>query len=156
MTMGARQREMYPRMQLRQVPHGLPPGIRTRCPGFHAGGTCSPTRSMTPADSWPGVTRGRGGGGSEPSIRWTSDRQMPHAFTRTSTSPGPGSGIGTFSSVNFLVEKSKIAVCIVFMVALLLNSFKSHAWVYGTSYLLVKNRTYRPISLMIYSSSRYC
>ena len=37
---------------------------------------------MTPAASWPGMIRGIVEGNT-PSITWTSDRQMPHALTRT-------------------------------------------------------------------------
>lgn len=67
---------------------------------------------MTPAASWPGVIR-RIVDGNSPSITWTSDRQMPDALTRTSTSSGPGSGIGTVSSESCFVKVSTIAARIV-------------------------------------------
>src|SRR4051812_45750133 len=63
---------------------------------------------MTPAGSWPGVTRSSGVG-SVPSMRWTSDRQMPHACTRTRTSPGPGSGSGTSTTSSRRLAESKTA-----------------------------------------------
>jgi hypothetical protein len=48
-----------------------------------------------------------------PSIRWTSDRQIPQASTRTSTSRGPGSGTGTSSIVSARVEEWNRAARIV-------------------------------------------
>src|SRR4051794_27963438 len=49
---------------------------------------------MTPAASCPGVTTGSGPG-RLPSSRWTSDRQTPHACTRTTTSCGAATGSST-------------------------------------------------------------
>jgi hypothetical protein len=67
---------------------------------------------MTPAASCPGVTTGSDAR-SDPSIRCTSERQMPHAFTRTSTSAGPGSGTGTSCTLSSRVALSKRAARIV-------------------------------------------
>src|SRR4051794_16150858 len=82
--------------------------MRTRAPGAQCSGTPSPRRSITPAGSWPGVTRSSGAG-KVPSIRWTSDRQIPHACTRTRTSPGPGSGSGTSATSSRRAAESKTA-----------------------------------------------
>ena len=54
---------------------------------------------MVPAASCPGVTTSSEVL-SEPSSRWTSDRQMPQAATRTTTSCGAGAGTGTVVIAN--------------------------------------------------------
>src|SRR3954453_437607 len=66
---------------------------------------------MTPAGSWPGVTTSSWPG-RLPSIRCTSDRQTPHACTRTNTSCGCGSGIGTWRTSSVLLTWSKRAAFI--------------------------------------------
>src|SRR5829696_8987226 len=82
--------------------------MTTRVPGRQWSGTPSPSRSMTPAGSWPGMTRSSGEG-SVPSIKWTSERQIPHACTRTRTSPGTGSGSGTSWTWRRRLVESKTA-----------------------------------------------
>src|SRR4051794_9483207 len=95
-------------MQFGHSPQGFPAAMRTRLPGAQCSGTPSPTCSMTPAGSCPGVTRSSGAG-SVPSMRWTSDRQIPHACTRTRTSPGPGSGSGSSPTSSRRLVESKTA-----------------------------------------------
>ena len=111
MTIGDRQRDASKpaRRSSRSSPHGLPPAITTRVPGRQNSGTCAPTRSITPGRLVARGSRGQRSAGSEPSIRCTSDRQIPHAATRTSTSSGPGSGTGTSSSSRRRVAESKTA-----------------------------------------------
>src|SRR4051812_32086020 len=86
---------------------GRPAAIPPRAPGCHHD-TEGPTASITPAGSCPGVTTGSGPG-RLPSIRCTSDRQTPHACTRTSTSCRRGSGTGTSTRSSRLLAWSNRA-----------------------------------------------
>src|SRR4051812_49046588 len=103
----ARQRSLRPPAHRSHARHGRPAAMTTRCPGRQTG-TALPTDSMTPAGSWPGVTTGKGVG-RLPSMRGTSDRQTPQACTRTRTSCGFGSGVGTSSTESFFASWSNRA-----------------------------------------------
>src|SRR4051794_28825764 len=100
----------WPAAHQRQTRQVRPAIISTRCPTCQ-NGTAEPSFSTTPAGSWPGVTTSSWPG-RLPSIRCTSDRQTPHAWTRTSTSCGCGSGVGTSSRSSVLLTWSKRAAFI--------------------------------------------
>src|SRR3954453_13151873 len=95
----------WPAAHQRQTRQVRPAIISTRCPTCQ-NGTAEPTFSMTPAGSWPGVTTSSCPG-RLPSIRCTSERHTPHAWTRTSTSCGCGSGVGTSRTSRVLLTWSK-------------------------------------------------
>src|SRR3954468_13120951 len=99
-----------PAAHQRHVRQVRPAIISTRCPTCQ-NGTAEPSFSITPAGSWPGVTTSSCPG-RLPSIRCTSDRQTPHACTRTSTSCGCGSGVGTSRTSRVLLTWSKRAAFI--------------------------------------------
>src|SRR3954447_9226842 len=113
-----------PAAHQRHVRQVRPAIISTRCPTCQNGtaiiggrcrpgqrGPAEPSFSITPAGSWPGVTTSSCPG-RLPSIRCTSDRQTPHACTRTSTSCGCGSGVGTSRTSRVLLTWSKRAAFI--------------------------------------------
>src|SRR4051794_11405121 len=97
----------WPAAHQRQTRQVRPAIISTRCPTCQ-NGTAEPTFSMTPAGSWPGVTTSSWPG-RLPSIRCTSERQTPHACTRTRTSCGSGSGAGTSRTSRLLLTWSNRA-----------------------------------------------
>ena len=83
-----RQRKGRPWMQFPQWPQEATKAMTTRSPG-RTRATSSPTRSTTPADSWPS-TAGHCMG-YLPSMKCRSEWQTPVALVRTSTSLRRGS-----------------------------------------------------------------
>lgn len=73
--------------------HGTWWCTKTRSPGRN--GAPSPAATTSPAGSCPSTTGARGSWYQ--AIR--SLPQMPHARTRTTSSPGPGDGSGRLSNV---------------------------------------------------------
>ena len=87
-TKASRHSLVRPAAQKRHVPQGTVDPTTTASPGLTEV-TPSPTRSTTPAASWPSTTGS--GTGFWPSITFRSLWQIPEASTRSNTSPGPGS-----------------------------------------------------------------
>jgi hypothetical protein len=87
--MPARQYSQLPSVWCSQAMPTRAPGLNREAP--------SPHFSTTPTIWCPGIT-GDLRGASSPSTTCRSVRHTPHIFTRTSTSPRPGAGVGT--SVN--------------------------------------------------------
>ena len=103
-----------PRRQARQWPQWPPyHPTPTRWP-FTQPITPAPTSSTIPAISWPG-TRGYWMPGQWPSFVNISLWQMPHACTRTRTSPGPG--CGTSRSTNSIGPPGRVT-CATFILAM--------------------------------------
>ena len=80
-------------------PNSSSPGCTTTRSPARALVTSDPTQSTTPAISWPRHMGVSPGPASPPILMYErSLPQMPHAATRTTTSRGPGSGVGTSST----------------------------------------------------------
>ena len=87
----------WPERQYSQAPQALNiQGTPTAAPILKPD-TPLPSATTWPVTSWPGMSGRTGPGLQSPSMAWTSLWQTPQAATRISSSPGPGSGWGSFS-----------------------------------------------------------